>query len=271
MNSGNFDDDRLGIPDFMQNTSTRGYRGSRESERRHSSSSYQDARRSSYRSHRTYNNGGISEDDLRRARESSVGGRPIRATKKKKSLPAVIIRTLAKNWKGVVGLALGISLTLGAQGIGNSFHELDMLSQNPTYSAVVNVVNSHKSRTDNNQYWQIDDFGTATDIKTMVDSGADPLIVTAALGASLDESYAKDNLDYITNRVFGKDADTLVRDINPERYADGIHDKDFIQDARDYIVQQQEASNAKDEMGQMFEQYDSMQTQQNSVTKGVNK
>lgn len=271
MNSGNFDDDRLGIPDFMQNTSTRGYRGSRESERRYSSSSYQDARRSSHRGQRAYNNGGISEEDLRRARESSVGGRPIRATKKKKSLPAVIIRTLVKNWKGVVGLALGISLTLGAQGIGNSLHELDMLSQNPTYSAVVNVVNSHKSRTDNNEYWQIDDFGTATDIKTMVDSGADPLIVTAALGASLDESYAKDNLDYITNRVFGKDADTLVRDINPERYADGIHDKDFIQDARDYIVQQQEASNAKDEMGQMFEQYDSMQTQQNSVTKGVNK
>ena len=219
MNSGNYDDDRLGIPDFMQNTSTGGYRGSRESERRHSSSSYQDARRSSHRGQRAYNNGGISEEDLRRAREQSVGGRPVRAT----------------------------------------------------YSAVVDVVNSHKSRTDNNEYWQLDDIGAATDIKTMVDSGADPLIVTAALGASLDENYAKDNLDYITGRVFGKDADTLVRDINPERYADGIHDKDFIQDARDYIVQQQEASNAKDEMSQMFEQYDSMQSQQNSVTKGVNK
>lgn len=221
------DKDRLGIPDFMLKTNT--YNNQK------SASTYQ-RRHTSTRDTVEYD---AVYDDVRR---SSLDKRKIHANKRTKKVDKSLTGRLKRQWKGIaLSMGLGAMMFSGVQSLGDDFHELKVINQNPVVTAVHQTVNEHKSRTDDYRNWQLDTWGVEKDVDKILENGGDPLIVLGTLGTSLNESFSQDELSLIVEHSFGENPDTLVRNLNPERYDEGIQDPEFKSDVRNYIVQKTEA------------------------------
>lgn len=249
-------EDYLGIPDFMQKTST--YKTGRNV-----SSTY-DRRQLTTR-----------DDDvfINMARENSLNARRIRATKRKKKVDNSLSAVLKKNWKSlVVTMGLGATLLSGIQALGEDYHEYNMLAQNPVIEATNQAVFNHTSRTDDLENYQIDAIGVAQDIDNILENGGDPLIVLGTLADNLYHNYEQDELSTIVKHSFGEEPDDLVRRLNPDRYEEGIQDLDFKADIRDYIIQQTEADIARkniDTNNQLEEMFNFSPVNTNSDVKGM--
>lgn len=225
-------EDRLGIPEFMQKTNT--YVG------RNSTSTHQ-RRHTSTRGADGYDYNEAYED----ARKRSLDQKPIHAKKSRKKVDKSLTGRLKRHWKGIaLAMGLGAVMFSGIQSLENDLHELEMLSQNPVAAATRQAINDHKSRTDDNRNWQLNTWGVEQDIDDILEDGGDPLTVLGTLASNLSESYTQDELTDIVEHSFGENPDTLVRGLNPDRYEEGIQDPDFKADVHDYIVKQEEAREA---------------------------
>lgn len=249
-------EDYLGIPDFMQKTST--YKTGRNV-----SSTY-DRRQLTTR-----------DDDvfINMARENSLNSRRIRATKQKRKVDNSLSGIFKRHWKEIViTMGLGAALVTGAQKLADVYHEYDMLNQNPVVEATNLAVSNHVSRTNDLKNWQVDPVAVSSDVDNILENGGDPLIVLGTLANRLDESYAQDELSAIVKHSFGEDPDTLVKSLNPDRYDEGIQDPDFKADVRNYVVQQTEADVARQEIdanNQLEEMFNFSPTNTNSDVKGM--
>lgn len=221
-------DDRLGIPEFMQRTNTYGRDFESKNQRRQNST--RNVHSSNY------------DDVIDAARRRSLDQRRIQAKKKTKKVDKSFTGRLKKHWKGIViTMGLGATIFSGVQSLGEDYHELKMISQNPVATATREAIFDHQSRTDDNQHWQLDSFGVSMDVDRILENGGDPLTVLGTLSSNLNEAYTQDELATVVEHSFGEDPDTLVRSLNPERYEEGIQDPDFKEDVRNYIVEQEEA------------------------------
>ena len=251
-------EDRLGIPDFMQKTNTY--------HQRPASSQYR----------RQTNARNMTEDDYevyKEMRRRSLDQKTIYAKQSRKKVDKSLKGQLQRHWKGIVlAMGLGAAALVGLQSLGDNLHEFDMINQNPVVAATSQAVNNHKSRTDDLQNWQLNTWGVGQDVDAILENGGDPLIVLGTLGSSLNETYTQDELSSIVEHSFGENPDTLVRSLNPERYEDGIQDPDFKTDVRNYIVQQTEADIARshiDANSQLEAMLNSGQGIQNTGEKGM--
>ncbi len=245
-------DDRLGIPNFMQKTST--YRNFSVYGKRQSSA--------------------ISDDkSINMARRNSLDSRRIQATRCKKAVDNSLSGVLKKHWRGlVVTMGIGAVTLSGVQTLSNMYYNVDMVSKNPVVAATSAVVDQHKSITSDFRNWQLDAAAVADDINTILKNGADSLIVLGTLGNSLNEPYTQDELSTIVKSSFGEDPDILVRSLNPERYDQGIQDPDFKEDVRNYIVKQTEADIARasiDANSELKAMFSETSTNVNSDMKGM--
>ena len=247
-------EERLGISDFMQKTST--YRNSSVYGKRSSTT--------------------IRDDEdvfINMARRNSLNSKRIQATRRRKKVDNSLSGVLKRHWKGlVVTMGLGAALFAGAQALGDAYHEIDMLDQNPVVVATNQAVSNHISRTDDLQNWQIDTYGVANDIDNILENGGDSAIVLGTLATRLDQSYAQDDLAAIVEHSFGQDPDKLVQSLNPERYEEGIQYPDFKSDVRNYIIQQTEAEIARkniDTNNQLEEMFNFSSVNTDSDVKGM--
>lgn len=200
------------------------------------------------------NNGSIQnynfermEQSYRRTHDNSVGDTPQRAVHTRKNVP--VNKSRKDKWiklsiAAALGLAVGIGGTLITESALENFTNYSSFNNNPVVQMVNEDIDSHKSRTDDGEKWQLDKAAASQDINKLLDDGADPLIVFAATARNLDEDYAKDELDYITNSAYGMDADSLAKKLDPEHYEDGVSDKDFINDVNNYVAHLNDNSKA---------------------------
>ena len=262
-------DDRPGISGFMQNTSSGGYNGSLDRDRRRQSSDSR-GRSSTGRSHPRSKQARI---DAERARQNSVGGNPIRSHRSRRTIEEPSLRDRisdfiaeAREHLQMIGFSvlLGSTITLGAQAVVEPISTEINFGDNPIVKAVDDELNSHKSITSDNEGWQLDQFGASQGVGDILDHGADPLTVFGAAANNLNEDYAKDELDYITEQNFGMDSDSLVRSLDSERYADGVRDEDFQNDFRAYAANQTTHQEGL-EMSQMLSE---LRENQNADQKG---
>lgn len=251
-------EDRLGIPDFMQKTNTY--------HQRPASSQYR----------RQTNARNMTEDDYevyKEMRRRSLDRKNIHAKQSRKKVDNSLKGQLKRHWKGIVfSIGLGAAVFSADQALDELFHEADIINQNSVVSATRQAVRDHELRTDNVRNWQLNTSGVEQDVDAILDNGGDPLIVLGTLGNSLNKTYTQDELTSIVEHSFGENPDTLVRSLNPERYDEGIQDPDFKVDVRNYIVQQTEADIARshiDANSQLEAMLNSGQGIQNTGEKGM--
>lgn len=171
------------------------------------------------------------EEDLRRCRRQSVGNGPINTVVDVVGMAAEVFDNLRHSFvAGVVAATLIV--TPLAVSLSNNFN--DSVYQD---NAIVQMVNetisdaTHRTNSGEDSFFY-DDFTIAGILQDEIENGASPYIVLGALANKMTADYEQDDLDNIVNRIFKVDcgADGLVRMIDPERYADGIHGDNFMND-----------------------------------------
>lgn len=171
------------------------------------------------------------EEDLRRCRRQSVGNGPINTVVEVVGIAAKVFNNLRYSFvAGVVAATLIV--TPLAVSLSNNFN--DSVYQD---NAIVQMVNetisdaTHRTNSGEDSFFY-DDFTIAGILQDEIENGASPYIVLGALANKMTADYEQDDLDNIVNRMFRVDcgADGLVRMIDPERYADGIHGDNFMND-----------------------------------------
>ena len=167
-----------------------------------------------------------------------------------------LIMVIYKHWRAfaismVGGAILLASAKAGGEAIANTLHEANMLRSNSTYIDTVRAIKENKQYSSMTRdafgetTWWLDTATAVNDVNTILEEGGDPLIVLGALADTLDDSFARDELNIIVTQTFGQDPDSLVQNFNPERYDEGIQDSNFKEDIRNYIIQQTEADIAR--------------------------
>ena len=171
------------------------------------------------------------EEDLRRCRRQSVGNGPINTVVEVVGIATKVFDNLRHSF--VAGaVAATLIFTPLAVSLSNNFN--DSVYQD---NAIVQMVNetisdaTHRTNSGEDSFFY-DDFTIAGILQDEIENGASPYIVLGALANKMTADYEQDDLDNIVNRMFNVDcgADGLVRMIDPERYADGIHGDNFIND-----------------------------------------
>ena len=171
------------------------------------------------------------EEDLRRCRRQSVGNGPINTVVEVVGIAEKVFDNLRHSFvAGVVAATLIV--TPLAVSLSNIFN--DSVYQD---NAIVQMVNetisdaTHRTNSGEDSFFY-DDFTIAGILQDEIENGACPYIVLGALASDMTADYEQDDLDNIVNRIFKVDcgADGLVRMIDPERYADGIHGDNFMND-----------------------------------------
>lgn len=171
------------------------------------------------------------EEDLRRCRRQSVDNGPINTVVEVVGIAAKVFDNLRHSFvAGVVAATLIV--TPLAVSLSNNFN--DSVYQD---NAIVQMVNetisdaTHRTNSGEDSFFY-DDFTIAGILQDEIENGASPYIVLGALASDMTADYEQDDLDNIVNRIFKVDcgADGLVRMIDPERYADGIHGDNFMND-----------------------------------------
>ena len=226
-------DDGIDVPEFMRNNSNNnsGYRRGESTplvQYNGSQGRSNESRRSSS-SRRPHVD--RMEEDLRRCRRQSVGNDPINTVVEVVGIAAKVFDNLRHSFvAGVVAATLIV--TPLAVSLSNNFN--DSVYQD---NAIVQMVNetisdaTHRTNSGEDSFFY-DDFTIAGILQDEIENGASPYIVLGALANKMTADYEQDDLDNIVNRIFKVDcgADGLVRMIDPERYADGIHGDNFIND-----------------------------------------
>lgn len=171
------------------------------------------------------------EEDLRRCRRQSVGNGPINTVVEVVGIAAKVFDNLRHSFvAGVVAATLIV--TPLAVSLSNNFN--DSVYQD---NAIVQMVNetisdaTHRTNSGEDSFFY-DDFTIAGILQDEIENGASPYIVLGVLASDMTADYKQDDLDNIVNIIFKVDcgADGLVRMIDPERYADGIHGDNFMND-----------------------------------------
>ena len=171
------------------------------------------------------------EEDLRRCRRQSVGNGPINTVVEVVGMAAKVFDNLRHSF--VAGaVAATLIVTPLAVSLSNNFN--DSVYQD---NAIVQMVNetisdaTHRTNSGEDSFFY-DDVTIAGILQDEIENGASPYIVLGALANKMTADYEQDDLDNIVNRMFNVDcgADGLVRMIDPERYADGIHGENFMND-----------------------------------------
>lgn len=227
-------DDGIDVPEFMRSNSNNnsGYRrGESTPLAQYNYGSHgrgNDTRRSSS-SRRPHVD--RMEEDLRRCRRQSVGNGPINTVVEVVGIATEIFNNLKHSF--VAGaVAATLIITPLAVSLSNNFN--DSVYQD---NAIVQMVNetisdaTHRTNSGEDSFFY-DDFTIAGILQDEIENGASPYIVLGALANKMTADYEQDDLDNIVNRMFKVDcgADGLVRMIDPERYADGIHGDNFMND-----------------------------------------
>lgn len=198
----------------------------------------------------------ITLDQMEQVKQASLDQQPKHASVGRKSADGNLVMVLGKHWRAfaismVGGAILLASAQAGVERITNKLHEDIMLGSNSTYTDTVRVIKENKEYTPMTRdavgetTWWLDTATVANGVNAILEKGGDPLIVLGALSDTLDESFEEDELSTIVTETFGEDPNILVRNLNPERYDDGIKDPDFKEDIRNYIIQQTEAEIAR--------------------------
>lgn len=178
------------------------------------------------------------------------------ARRKKRSVDDNLIVVFCNHWRAfavsmVGGAILLASAKAGGEAIANTLHEANMLRSNSTYMDTVRAIKENKQYSSMTRdavgetTWWLNTATVANGVNAILEKGGDPLIVLGALSDTLDESFEEDELSTIVTETFGEDPNILVRNLNPERYDEGIKDPDFKEDIRNYIIQQTEAEIAR--------------------------
>lgn len=170
------------------------------------------------------------EEDLRRCRRQSVGNGPINTVVEVVGIAAKVFDNLRHSF--VAGLMAGIMI--GAPIAANVVNYVadNQYQNSPIVRSVDDEIIAATHRTVNNDGYYYDVATLARTSQDEIENGASPYIVLGALASDMTADYKQDDLDNIVNIIFKVDcgADGLVRMIDPERYADGIHGDNFMND-----------------------------------------
>lgn len=170
------------------------------------------------------------EEDLRRCRRQSVGNGPINTVVEVVGIVTEFFNNLKHSF--VAGLMAGIMFgaPIGAY-VVNSVAD-NQYQNSPIVQRVDDEIIAATHRTVNNDGHYYDVATLARKYQDEIENGASPYIVLGALASNMTDDYKQDDLDEIVNMMFKVDcgADDLVRMIDPERYADGIHGDNFMND-----------------------------------------
>ena len=225
-------DDGIDVPEFMRSKSNNsGYRrgGPTPLAQYNGSQGRGDDSRRSSSSRRPHVD--RMEEDLRRCRRQSVGNGPINTVVEVVGIAAEVFDNLRHSF--VAGaVAATLIFTPLAVSLSNNFN--DSVYQD---NAIVQMVNetisdaTHRTNSGEDSFFY-DDVTIAGILQDEIENGASPYIVLGALANKMTADYEQDDLDNIVNRMFKVDcgADGLVRMIDSERYADGIHGDNFMND-----------------------------------------
>ncbi len=195
-------------------------------------------------------------DQMEQVKRASLDQQPKHASVRRKSADDNLVMVICKHWRAFAISMVGGAILLacakaGGEAIANTLHEANMLRSNSTYTDTVDAIKENKKYIPMTRdavgetTWWLDTATAVNDVNTILEEGGDPLIVLGALADTLDDSFARDELNIIVTHTFGEDPDSLVQNFNPERYNEGIQDPDFKEDIRNYIIQQTEAEIAR--------------------------
>ena len=191
-------------------------------------------------------------DQMEQVKRASLDQQPKHASVRRKSANDNLVMVICKHWRAfAISMGVGAILLAGVQNVANKSHEDKMLDLNSTYTDTVDAIKENKKYIPMTRdavgetTWWLDTATAVNDVNTILEEGGDPLIVLGALADTLDDSFARDELNIIVTQIFGQDPDSLVQNFNPERYNEGIQDPDFKEDIRNYIIQQTETEIAR--------------------------
>ena len=194
----------------------------------------------------------ITLDQMEQVKQASLDQQPKHASVRRKSTDDNLVMVICKHWRAfAISMGVGAILLAGVQNVANKSHEDKMLDLNSTYTDTVDAIKENKKYTPMTRdavgktTWWLNTATAANDVNAILEKGGDPLIVLGALSDTLDESFEEDELRTIVTETFGEDPNIWVRNLNPERYDEGIQDPDFKEDIRNYIIQQTEAEIAR--------------------------
>lgn len=255
------DDYYYGIPDFMNRTST--------ARREIRPTPLAQARTHSSSGSRSRPHLDEMEEDFRRSRDHSVGGEAIRARRSTRKVSKSWIQKLKEKATSrvtiaVVSGALGIVIGASVMGIGQDYAINSQIDNLPIVQEMSQIVGENVHRTNNGEGYFYDNYEIAKEAREKIENGASPTVVLGSIAERMNEGYAQDDLDSVVNSIFDVrvGADEFVRQINPERYQDGIHGENFMNDYHDALKAMAHGEKVEENDQQMRNVYDTNHNQE---------